>query len=278
MAKKNKQTASAREKYGEDVINELLGEAEDEPDIIGIEEDVAGLGGDSESVKTADTPEEKSEKRRKVFFVIAVFVIVMAFIGMFSSVRFIVKGIRDMADNTTLKNEFARFLLPVVANDIAPFENESEIPNSSKISCAIWNIMVNKDTSSYKSSPLGGFLVPEYDVSVSCKEIFGTGSSITHQTVGSGDSRFTYDEENHVYNCAKDLRFLNYAPKITAMTENNGTYVLTVDYMPPSITMVTDDLGITVEADKTLEYTVNRWDKKNTLMSVKLISGKETNV
>lgn len=274
MSKKNKQGTSAREKHNEDVINELLGEMEDASDTE-IEEDITELGDGSDDVRTAESPEEKYEKRRRAFFIVAVFVIIMAFIGMFSSIRFIVNGVRDLADNKALRNEFARFLLPVVANDIAPFENESEIPNTSKISCSIWNIMVNKDTSGYKPSPMGGILVPEYDVSVSCKEIFGTGASISHQTVGSGDSRFTYDEENHVYTCTKDLRFLNYAPKITAMTENNGTYILTVDYMPPSITMVTDDLGIMVEADKTLEYTVNRWDKKNTLMSVKLISGGE---
>lgn len=275
MSKKNKTHDSVRQKHNEDVINELLGEIEDEPDIE-IEEDVANLGEDPDSdVKTADIGSERAEKKRKVFFAVAIFVIVFALIGIFASVRFIAKGISDLADNTALKNEFARFLLPVVANDIAPFENESEITNSSKISCAIWNIMVNKDTSAYKESPAGGFLVPEYDVTVSCKEIFGSGASLTHQTVGSGDSRFTYDEENHVYNCTKDLRYLNYAPRITGMTEKNGTYVLNVEYMPPSITMVANDLGLTVEADKTLEYTINRWDKKNTLMSVRLISGKE---
>lgn len=278
MSKKNKQNAAAREKHNEDVINELFGEVEDESEIE-IEEDVANLGESPDSdIKTADLAGYRSERKRKAFFIVAVFVIIMAFIGLFSSIRFVANGISDLADNTALKNEFSRFLLPVVANDIAPFENESEITNSSKVSCAIWNILVNKDTSAFKESPAGGFFVPEYNVTVSCKEIFGSGASLTHQTVGSGDSRFTYDEENHVYNCTKDLRYLNYAPRITEMTENNGTYVLKVEYMPPSITMVADDLGITVEPDKTLEYTINRWEKKNTLMSVRFISGEETNM
>ena len=278
MAKKNKANATQRARHNENVLNELLGEVEDEPDI-GIEEDIANLGEDPDSdVKTAEFGDDRDEKKRKAFFFIAVFVIVFAFIGLFASIRFIAKGIGDLADNTALKNEFARFLLPVVSNDIAPFENESEITNSSKVSCAIWNIMVNKDTSAYKESPAGGILVPEYDVTVSCKEIFGSGASLTHQTVGSGDSRFTYDEDNHVYNCTKDLRYLNYAPRIVDMTENNGTYVLKVEYMPPSITMVADGLGLTVDADKTLEYTINRWEKKNTLMSVRLISGKVDNL
>lgn len=54
------------------------------------------------------------------------------------------------------------------------------------------------------------------------------------------------------------------------MKENNGTYVLMVEYLPPSISMVSENLGIEVEPIKTMEYTVNRWNKTNTLMSVRL--------
>ncbi len=264
---------SLREKHNEDVINELLGEVENEPDIE-IESDVANLG-EYEEIDVKIASDNTPTKRQKAFFIIAIFVIIMAVIGLISSVRFIADGIGRLADNTALKNEFARFILPVVANDIAPFENESEITNSSKISCAVWNILVNKDTSEFKSAQSGGIIIPEYNVSVSCKEIFGSGSTLTHQTVGMGDTRFVYDEENHIYTCPKDLRFLNYAPKITAMTENNGTYELTVDYMPPSVTMAAEDLGLSVEADKTLTYIINRWDKKNTLMAVRFIADSE---
>lgn len=275
MSKKNKQQNSdARQKHSEDVINELLGEIENEPDIE-IEEDVASLGKEPEDdAKTAESAEEVHAKRSRAFFAVAVVVIIMAVIGLVSCVRFIVGGINKLVDNTELKNEFARFILPVVANDIAPFENENEITNSSKVSCSIWNILVNKDTSSYNESPAGGILVPEYDVGVSCKELFGSNATIAHQTVGTGDTRFVYDEQNHVYTCINNMRLLNYAPQITSMSGKNGTYVLTVDYIPPSVTMAVEGLGITVEADKTLEYTIYRSDKKNTLTSVKFISGK----
>ncbi len=275
--KKKKKVASPREKHSEDVINELLGEIEDEPDME-IEEDVAGLGAESEDdsdVKIAQ-PDEGKTKTTRLFFAAAVIILAFAVIGLVSSIRFVARGISDLADNTALKNEFTRFLLPVVANDIAPFEDESEISNASKVSCSIWNILIRRDTSAYKPSPAGGIYIPEYDIGVSCKEIFGANAELTHQSVGSGESRFVYDEENHVYSCPKDLRFLNYAPKITEMMSDGDDYTLRVDYMPPSLTMAeTEDLGITVEADKTLLYTVNRKSKKNTLVSIRLISANE---
>lgn len=267
---KKKKKVSAVEKHNQNVINELLGEVENESDIE-IESDVANLGME-QGGDLVDPVAEKYEKKRRFFFGVAVFVIVMALIGLYSSIRFIAKGISELADNKQLKTEFARFLVPVVANDIVPFENESEISNLSKVSCSIWNILVNKDTSGYKPSPSGGIYIPEYDIVVSCKEIFGPNSSVTHQTVGSGDSKFVYDEENHVYRCVKDLRYLNYAPKITAMKKDGNDYILTVDYLPPSITMTVEELGITVNADKTLEYTITRDDKRNTLKSVRIIN------
>lgn len=263
MAEKKK--GSAREKHTEDVIYELFGSMESEPDI---ETDIAALGQlPDDDMRVAGNP-----KKHRFFFGFAIFVIIMAIIGTVSTVRFVINGIGNLVDNTSLKNEFARFLLPVVANDVAPFQNESEISNSAKVNCAIWNILVNKDPNIYKGSAAGELLIPEYDVLVACKEIFGAGAAITHQSVGTVDTRFTYDADNHVYSCVRNLRYLNYAPRIVDMTESNGTYVLTVEYLPPSISMVAENLGIEVTAEKTMEYTVNRWDGKNTLMSIKFLN------
>lgn len=248
-----------------DPVNSFLDSIDEdgEPDI---ETDIADLGQNSQT----DTKTEpmSGKKKNKFFFGFSVFVVVMAIIGLFSSVKFIYNGIRYIADNTSLKNEFARFLLPVVANDIAPFQYESDLSDSARINCAIWNILINKDISDYKSSLEGEYLIPEYDVSVSCREIFGSGSSVEHRTVGYGNSRFTYDETNHVYSCARDLRYLNYAPRIADMTEDNGTYTITVEYLPPSFSVTAENLGLEIEPDKTMIYTVNRWDGQNTLMSV----------
>lgn len=264
MGKKNKQV-TPREKHNEDVINELFGSPEVETDIEG---DITELGSEpDDDIKIAPNP-----RKHKFFFGFAVFIVIMAAIGCVSSVRFVSNAVRDIMDNTSLKNEFAKFLLPVVANDIAPFENESEISNSAKVSIAIWNVLLNKDTSGYKTTETGDFHIPEYDIGVSCAEIFGSGSTLSHQSVGAGDTRFVYDETNHYYICSGSMRYLNYAPRITEMTENNGTYVLTVEYLPPSFTMVSENIGIEVTADKTMEYTINRWDKKNTLMSVRFIN------
>lgn len=262
MAKKNR--SNLREKYNDDILNELFGSDEE----LDIETDIADLGQEPED----DTKVAENPVKKKFFFGFAIFVVIMAIIGVITCCWLAISAVRSMVDDTSLKNEFARFILPAVANDISPFQNETEISDSAKINCSIWNILLDDGYSEYKSETAGEYIIPEYNVGISCKELFGSGSAIEHQTVGYGEAKFSYDEENHVYICTRSLRYLSYAPRITEMKDiGGGTYVCKVEYLPPSISAVGDDLGVETVPDKVMEYTINRYDKKNTLMAVKFV-------
>lgn len=258
MARK-KRSRSA-DKQNSNVINQLFGKLEDDADI---ENDIAMLGSDGE--ETEVLPEKPHQNR--FFFVFAIFVLVMAIIGCCSTVGFICDTVKTIADNTSLKNEFEQFIFPVVINDTAPFESVSELPNSAKINCAVWNILINdKDISKYGTTTL---TIPEYDVTASFREIFGSNATIEHQTSGTVETRFTYDETNHVYTTTKNTRYLTYAPTVVEMTENNGIYTLIVGYLPPTIASVAGINGMEVVPEKYLEYTIERYNGKNTLLSVR---------
>jgi len=111
-------------------------------------------------------------------------------------------------------------------------------------------------------------VIPEYDVTASCKEIFGSAITLEHQSVGTGEVRFTYDEANHVYSASKNIRYLTYAPQVVEMTEDNGTYRLVVGYLPPALATVTGINGMEVSPEKYMEYTIGRWNDQNTLLSI----------
>ena len=262
MARKRKRSAPKPKQEGERVIDQLLGSLDDDNDIEG---DIAELGTTAEEQMEEAIPEPV--RKRKFFFGFAVFMIVMAIIGCISTVRFAVGLTEKLVDNSSLKNEFAQFIFPVVVNDIAPFENNSEIPNTTKITCAMWNILIKKDTTAYEDG-LGGLIIPEYDIMQSCKELFGSTVTLEHQSVGTGEVRFTYDSDKHVYSANKNIRYLTYAPQIISITASDDTYTLIVGYLPPALATVTGISGMDVVPEKYMEYTINRWDGKNTLMSV----------
>lgn len=275
MAKKKKRTSASKanvapgtrpadenaEPQGERVISELFGSLEQEPDI---ESDIAELGADGET----DAEETAKPRRSRFFFGFGVFVIIMAIIGVISSVNFICSLAAALADNTSLKNEFARFIFPVVVNDIAPFEEADEIPDSSKISCSIWSILISDDTSEFENQD-GSLTIPEYNVNAACRDLFGSSVSLNHQTVGTSEVRFTYDEDSHAYSVNKNVRYLTYSPQIVSITNDDEIYTLIVGYLPPTLATVSGITGIQATPEKYMEYTISRWDGDDVLVSVR---------
>ncbi len=267
MAKKKRNSPQSRQQgkqQGEKVINQLFGslEQESEPDIEG---DIAELGGADEAEQT----EPESRKKSRFFFCFAVVVIILAIIGLISTVRFVSGVTANLLDNTSLKNEFAAFIFPVVVNDIAPFEESDEIPDSSKISCAIWKILLSGDTLEFERDGGMGLSIPEYNVSAACRELFGSSVSLVHQTVGTAEVRFTYNEETHTYLADKNIRYLTYSPEIISMTEDGDVYTVIVGYLPPTVAAVAGISGLQAKPEKYMEYTISRWDGKDTLLSVR---------
>lgn len=268
MSKKKRKSA---EQHNDEVLSELFGNIEDiDSDL---ENDITELGDmPDDDVKTADPP-----KKHRFFFGFAIFTVIMAIIGVISCIVVISGAIRSIVDNTSLKNEFARFLLPVVANDVPTFSDANDLSDSAKIRCSVWNILINGDLSEYKITIDGQYQIPEYDVDKSCKEIFGSGVTLNHRSINYGDLQFSYSDENHIYSCTRDFRYLNYAPKISDMTEQGGVYTLTVEYISPSLSMLAEELDIESASDKSMIYTVTRFDGKITLQSVDFPSGTHSN-
>lgn len=270
----------------ENVLNELLNELDEEAG------NESGFTAENVSKQilldggaASDTAEENADigqsgtynakalgKKHRFYFAFAIFMTVMTVVGIVATVLFAVDRISEASSSNSLIDEYTRFLLPVVANDTAPFDAENELSNTAKINCSIWNLMLNHDISSYRLSDAGEMLIPEYDVEYSCKEIFGSSAGLIHRTVGSTDMSFTYDSDNHVYSCVKDLRYLNYVPVITEMTHNGGIYTLTVDYYSPSVRFLAENMGIESKAEKTMKYVISRYDGKNTLVAVQFTS------
>ena len=176
------------------MIDQLFGRLDQEPDI---ESDIAEMG-------NSDVEAESPEKPRKsrFFFGFAVFVIIMAVIGCISTVRFVAGVTGSLLDNTSLKNEFAEFIFPVVVNDIAPFESAD-------------------------------------------------------------------DENSHTYTANKNIRYLTYSPKLISISKSSDVYTVVVGYLPPTVAAVAGVSGLSAQPEKYMEYTISRFDGKDTLLSVR---------
>ena len=210
-----------------------------------------------------EEPEKQPERPNKFYLVFAVFIIVMSIIGMVSTVRFGVQTVNEIANQTSLKNEIALFLYPIVTVDPPEFTEIDEIPSSVIIESAIWRIILTGDNSNYEKLYNTYMYVPAVDVEFSVKTLYGSSAEIIHQTVGSASSAFTYVENQNSYLVPISPRYTAYSPVVTDISNIGELYTVTVEYMPPTALAIE---GIKLEntTTKTMVYTLSK--SKNTMV------------
>ncbi len=284
-SKKKKNNAAMTARLTEQLESEASEEKDETQEFIQtIQSMDAALGEEPEDVAEADdggeedaAEAEEGEKvvtaarPNKFYLVFAIFIIIMSLIGIVSTVRFIAEQIESIADQTSLKNEIALFIYPVVTVDPPEFASASEIPASIVIESAVWKIILTGDTSNYEKLYNTYMYVPAVDVEFAARTLFGSEAVISHMTVGNVGSAFTYDEALNSYLVPISLRYTTYSPSITSITNVGELYTVRVDYMPPAALAI-EGINLQSTSTKTMEYTLSKSKSSMTIHSVRNIT------
>jgi len=201
---------------------------------------------------------------KRGFVSIAVIMICFTVIGVITSVGFIQNIVNDIREQRTLKEEFARFVYPVVINDPPAYDSVDNLQDSTIIASAIWNIILIGDKSNYDTE-IGVIYVPAVDVESAANSIFGTGT-LNHESVNLG-IQFIYNSQSNTYEIPDNPILFSNSPKITEITNIGELYTVTVEYIAPSPYQVA---GIEHETEptKTMIYTISRTREKMTINSI----------
>lgn len=239
------------------VLDSLEGSVEE------VEEEIAESEGEAEAAFDSAAP---TLKNSKIMFVVGILIIVMSVVGLVTTVKSAVEFGERLINQTALKDEFAVFLYPVVATDTPAFATVEEAPPSIIINAAIWRIVLNGNTDKYEND--GAYMtVSEIDVESAAAALFGFGVPIEHQTVGFGESAFTYDEAAKSYTVPMNISPSIYWPRIGEMSNVGELFTLKVEYMYPIMAVGGVDLDKEVP-QKTMIYTVSRTASSMTVISI----------
>jgi hypothetical protein len=212
---------------------------------------------------------EKKPAKYRFFLVFGLLVFWLAIVGALSVFQTAREIAYDISNQTALKQEFERFLFPVVVNDPPEFTGAENLPPSTIIASAIWDIMLTGDTSYYERD-FDSMTIPENDVEAAVRSIFGFGFDIRHVTVDNIIFAFRYSEANKSYTVPMNLAFVTFSPRVTEISSTRDVYTLMVDYIAPSPRQIA---GIEYEPEpvKTMIYTVIRLrDGTKTIQSIEL--------
>lgn len=205
--------------------------------------------------------------KRRGYLILGALIIVLAVIGLFSTIGFTVDKFKAFADNTQQKTEFARFIYPVVICDPAPFDQSVKLRSDTVIAAAIWDIILYEDKSKYEAD-FDMIIVPELDVEQHAAKLFGQGLSIKHQSILGADVQFYYNEDIKSYRIPANPKYFTYSPYIEEITRVGESYTVTVGYVSPTPAWLTLTSDEQPKPEKYVNYVVSKRGEEYTLIGI----------
>ncbi|WP_432650034.1 hypothetical protein [Huintestinicola sp.] len=255
MKKKDKRS---EEKKNGDIID-MLDSA--------LDEDISEISEMSELEESSN--EAVKPKNKSAFhFIVGLIFIILAAIGLISTVGFVSDKVKNIIDNTDQKNEFAKFIYPVVICDPPSFDATTKLKNETIISAAVWDIILYEDKSKYELD-FDYLIVPEVDIEQHAAKLFGSGLTINHMTIASADISFYYDGEISSYRIPENPKFFTYSPYIESISKVGESYTLTVGYVSPTPAWLTLTSDEAPSPEKYVDYVVQKRGTSYTLVAIK---------
>lgn len=224
-------------------------------------------------------PAQRSRKKRKasrreiMTAILGIFMTFFVIIGVISTVVMIVNVTSNLANSTVEKDEFARYLFPMVIIDVPEFESADMLDNSQIIASAIWAFIIDEqnDKAKYPHDDLGGMTVPDADIEPYIRRLYGSELKIKHQTVDGSSFQMLYDEETKSYIIESTPRFLPYTPLIDEIVKEGDIYTLRVGYVQPDVVWNLDPDNRKQDVDKVMQYVLKKETTGYSVRSVKLL-------
>lgn len=227
---------------------------------------------------SAETPEPVIDvgnpvgNKKRLLLALGIFICVMSIIGIIASVHTASDWFRAFADNTQQKNEFAKFIYPVVICDPPPFDKSVNLRNDTMLTAAIWDIILYADKSKYNAE-FDNITVPALEVERRAIELFGQGLSFRHESIMGADVQFYYDEEINSYRIPATPKYFTYSPHIESVTRVGERYTLLVGYVSPTPAWVVLTEEEASPPEKYAEYIVSKRGDDFTLLAINQIGG-----
>ncbi|MBQ5333910.1 MAG: hypothetical protein J6K92_11750 [Oscillospiraceae bacterium] len=254
-----KKDKRSEEKKNGDII-EILDSA--------LDEDISEISEMSELEEGGTDAAAKPRNKNAFHFIVGLVFIILAMIGLVSTVDFVSDKVKSVIDNTEQKNEFAKFIYPVVICDPPAFDATTRLKNETIISAAVWDIILYEDKSRY-ALDFDYLIVPEVDIEQHAAKLFGSGLTVKHMTISSADISFYYDEEISSYRIPENPKFFTYSPYIESISKVGESYTLTVGYVSPTPAWLTLTSDEAPSPEKYVDYVVQKRGTSYTLVAIR---------
>lgn len=178
------------------------------------------------------------------------FVLMFAVFGIVSTVSRITDYVQSLDDDSALIDTFTALAAPLAATDASVFDNALSVSEDVLITAACWDIIF--DPSASYTAVDGNYTVSFLDIDKRIAELFGSGLTYAHKTVGDEELTFEYDEDLGMYTIPAYPQAPSYIPKVVEYTQTDDGYKIKVEYVLPVTLLIDAD----VTSDKVMIVTL----------------------
>lgn len=215
---------------------------------------------------------EKSGGKKAAYSVIGAIMLIFAVIGIISTARYIIGRTRSFTVTESSEAEFAKAVYPAVIMDIEAFQSGSELSPQQVITAAVWKMIMSGDIDKYDKT-FDIISVPAVDIESAAAKLFNAEfPNLEHQTVGSGELKFYYNEESKTYNVPSKPLLFSYKPEVKAVSKDGEVYSVEVDYLQEQPSWMEGNSKFDFGVSKTVKFRIQLIDGEYSILSMEILS------
>ncbi|MCL2089585.1 MAG: hypothetical protein FWH14_08885 [Oscillospiraceae bacterium] len=180
--------------------------------------------------KTKKSAAVKKSNRTVALGLVMVFLSVVGFVTI---TVFAVSVTVNFFKNTNQKEMFANEIYSLVISDVPPFEDVNNLQNSTKITAAIWEVILKNRPDRFSSTFEYSISVPAADVEKNLVSLFGENVIFEHESISTDAFGIDYDdsEEKNEYLVPDMIQSPMFFPQVNKITKSGNVFTLNVSYM-----------------------------------------------
>lgn len=208
--------------------------------------------------------------RRLARQVVGSVALLLALIGLFTVLGWIVGLVRSALDDSGLRKAYCDRLYGMVMLDPVAFDDVNSVDPGVFKQAAIWGTVYQVQNSGgsldqYERDPdTGSAMIPALEVDTYIANLLGPEYKVPEGTFSTEEFVYQYDEEKQAYLVPVTSSVAQYTPTVEKISRRDGKRIVTVGYVPTATNNATGELSLTAptEPTKYMDYVFTRGENR----------------
>lgn len=224
--------------------------------------------------------------RRLARQVVGSVALLLALIGLFTVLGWIVGLVRSALDDSGLRKAYRDRLYGMVMLDPVAFDDVNSVDPGVFKQAAIWGTVYQVQNSGgsldqYERDPdTGSAMIPALEVDTYIANLLGPEYKVPEGTFSTEEFVYQYDEEKQAYLVPVTSSVAQYTPTVEKISRRDGKRIVTVGYVPTATNNATGELSLTAPTEpmKYMDYVFTRGENRQWYLTALQESGMQVEV